>query len=214
MKTLQLRIHRVNCIDETGDWFEWGSDEMHLGANTIDETGDTETVALFKVGDFDDGDTKDYSPPKVFTSFDVREGTVWPKSYYVNFVLSEVDLGGDTADFLNNLTEMVRDDVTKWLTAFGVGLGSSGGVVGAIIGAAAGYAVGKTIEWLKSVWGDDIFSPVTVSVELPSQNSRWDGSYVSPQYVASFSGHDGRYQIVYDWRLTDPSTSPPVITTH
>jgi hypothetical protein len=193
MKTLQLRLHRVDCLDETGSILEWGSDEIYLGANTIDESGDTETIAIFKVGNFDDGDAKVYSPPRVFATFDVREGDAWPKSYFVNFLLSEVDWG-DTAEFLNSLTDKLKE----WVTNYAQGKGPLTGTI-------VGYALGKIVDWLKGWWGDDIFNPVTVTVELPSANSRWDGSTISPRYVESFSGHDGRYQVVYDWRLTDPS---------
>ena len=105
--TLALRIHSVKCLDETGE--EWrggelGSDDIYLAGTIVDESGDTDKVPPFKVGDFDDGDIKRYAPPRVFTTFDLREGTDWPKSYFVTLVLTEKDQGG-LADYLNRLIE-------------------------------------------------------------------------------------------------------------
>ena len=198
---LELRIHKVKCIDETGGWPEWGEDEIYLGGTTVDESGDTKKVAQFKVSDFDDGDVKNYSPPKQFTWFSLLEGTEWPKSYFVTLVLAEVDMGG-LADFLNKLLDKVKAEVISALAAaIGGAIGASGGPIGAAIGAVVGWVVGQVFEWLKSWWSDDIFKPFTVSVSIPSLNARWAGKTDSPEYWVKWWGHDGTYQLWYDWRL-------------
>lgn len=43
-KLIQLRIHKVKCLDETGDW---GDDEIALGGLMIDDLGKTINVAEF-----------------------------------------------------------------------------------------------------------------------------------------------------------------------
>ncbi|HVF13870.1 MAG TPA: hypothetical protein VM942_04675, partial [Acidimicrobiales bacterium] len=95
LNRLELRIHRVKCVTETN---EWGDDEIDLGGTIVDETGDTEKIANFRVSSsFDDGEVKTYAPPRTFATFDLTEGTLFPKSYYVTLVLAEVDFGGISA---------------------------------------------------------------------------------------------------------------------
>lgn len=78
----------------------------------------------------------------------------------------------------------------------------SGGLVGAIIGWAVGFCVGKAVDWLKGLWGDDIFKPVAASVNITSLNAQWPGGRTdSPEEIATFSGHDGKYEVIYDWRM-------------
>lgn len=96
---LEFRLHKVKCLDETGGFFgeHAGNDEMDLGGSAIDETGDTHNIPKFRVGsNFDDGEQVTFSPPRRFTTFDLTEGTVFPKSYFVTMVLAEVDQGGLT----------------------------------------------------------------------------------------------------------------------
>jgi len=201
---LELRLHKVRCVDETGGWFgeKVGNDEIDLGGTAVDETGDTHTITKFRVGsNFDDGEQVVYAPPRQFTLFDLSEGTAYPKSYFVTLVLAEADMGG-LSDFLNNLLAKVREKVTAALIAAFGGLGSSGGPVGAIIGAGVGYVVGKVFDWLARVWSDDIFKPVTASVNIASLNAQWPGGRTdSPEVIATFSGHDGKYEVTYDWRM-------------
>lgn len=202
---LECRIHKVVCVDETNSFWEpeWiGSDEILLGGSSIDATGVTKKIEAFDVGSFDDGSVKEYPARKTFTIFNLLAGTEWPKSYFVIFALAEEDMGG-FSNFLNALVDSVRDEVVTALsTAIGSAIGASGGPIGAIIGAAVGFAVGKIIEWLKSWWSDEVFDPVTVALQIPSLEYRWnEGSPVSPEEVIEFRGHNGHYQLTYDWRL-------------
>jgi len=202
---LEFRIHKVKCVDETGKgrFGELGEDEISLGGTTVDESGDTKKVSEFKVGDFDDGDVKNFSPPRRFTLFSLREGTAFPKSYFVTLVLAEKDLSGGLADFLGRLLEKVKERVIAALAALiGATVGASGGPIGAAIGAVVGFVVGKVFEFLKSVFADDIFPPKTISVSVPSLTHRFTGGKTdSPEAIARFVGHNGTYDITYDWRL-------------
>ena len=202
---LEFRLHKVKCLDETGGRIgeHFGNDEIDLGGDAVDETGDTHLIPKFRVGsNFDDGEQVAFSPLRSFTTFDLTEGTAYPKAYFVTLVLAEADMGGLT-EFLNNLVQKVREKVIAALTAaLGGAIGSSGGPVGAIIGAAVGYIVGKVFDWLKTVWEDDIFKPVNTRVDIASVNHRWpNGRADSPEAIATFEGHGGKYEVTYDWRM-------------
>lgn len=205
LPNLEFRLHKVRCLDETGGFFgeRAGNDEMDLGGNAVDETGDTHIINKFRVGsNFDDGEQVVFSPPRQFTRFDLREGNAFPKSYFVTMVLSEADQGG-LSDFLNKLLTKVKEKVTAALiAAFGTAFGVSGGPAGAVIGIAVGFVVGKVFDLIKRIWEDDIFPPITAQISIPSLNARFQGGRTdSPEAIATFSGHDGKYQVTYDWRV-------------
>ncbi len=183
---------------------EAGEDEIYLGGTTVDESGDAEKVDPFLVrDDFEDGKEQTYLPPKQFTSFDLTEGTDFPKSYFVTLVLAEVDNGG-LPEVLHNLLMWVKEKVTTALTAAIVGgvIGASGGPVGAAIGAAVGAAVGLIVEFIKDIWEDDAFKPATLRVDIPSLSA---GDMTdTPESLITYRGHGGEYQVTYDWRIFGP----------
>jgi hypothetical protein len=199
---LECRIHEVYCIDETNP--EWcGSDDIRLGGSTVDANRVCRKIDHFKVGSFDDGDKKTYKYQGLkFSSFDLLAGTDWPKSYNVIFVLAEEDMGG-LGDFINDLVDAVKDEViTAMGSAVGAAVGLVGGPIGAAIGAVIGFVLGKIINIIKSWWSDEIFDPVSISLEIPSMEHRWEeGSPVSPKYAIYFKGHGGEYRLTYNWRL-------------
>ncbi len=203
MPNLEFRLQKVKCLDETGS-FSFGSDEIDLAGIAVDETGDTNNILKFRVGsDFDSGEQVVFSPPKRFTLFNLKEGTAFPKSYFVTMVLAEADFGGGLSEFLNKLLAKVKEKVIATLTAAIRGaIGASGGPIGAIIGAAVGFIVGKIFDFRKNIWEDDIFQPVTARIDIPSLNARFtDGKTDSPDAIATFTGHNGKYQVTYDWRV-------------
>jgi hypothetical protein len=200
---LELRLHKVHCVDETGTWPEIGADEIWLGGTEVDEDGATRKIAPFKVRNFgDDGDTKTYVPPQRMTWFNLQEGKVFPKSYFMTFVLAEVDMGG-LPEFIDKLWNVVKGKVIAAVAAAIGGLiGSTGGPLGTVIGIAVGWAVGKAYEWFKTVWEDDVFPPVVARIDVPTLTHRFTGgSTNSTDKVAVFSGHNGKYELTYDWRM-------------
>jgi hypothetical protein len=201
-KHLNFNLVRVRCIDETNGLFgsEAGDDEIELGGTCVDETGDTTKIAPFKVGDFSDGDVKTYSPPKRLQTFNVGEGTEYPKSYFVNLVLNEADQG-NFSETMEKVFKKVQDEVSARLAAaLGGAVGSSGGPVGVIIGMAVGYAVGKVFNLILRAWEDDPFKPVTIQVVIPSADAKLPAR---SDFVA-FTG-PGEYHLRYSWTLTDLS---------
>jgi hypothetical protein len=202
---LELRIHRVKCVDETGGALErFGDDEIDLGGSGVDETGDVHSIAKFRVGSsFDDNEAVDFTPPRSFTTFDLTEGTAFPKSYFVTLVLSEADPGGGLPTFINRLVQKVRDKVKAAILKAVEDLGDAiGGRLGEIIGKAVASVLNKVFALLGRIWSDDIFPPVTATVSIPSLTSRWAGGKTdSPEAVATFKGHGGHYRVAYDWRM-------------
>jgi hypothetical protein len=202
---LEFRIHRVKCVDETGSvpFGNIGNDEIDLGGSGLDETGDVHAIPRFRVGsNFDSGEHVDFSPPRSFTTFDLREGTAFPKSYFVTLVLAEVD-GGGLSSFLDKLVQKVKEKVrAALLKALGGVLGASGGPVGIALGIVAGDVLNRVFDFIGRLWGDDIFPPVTASVSIASLTARWPGGKTdSPESVATFKGHGGHYRVAYDWRM-------------
>jgi hypothetical protein len=196
----------VICADETGaeDFFgagELGKDEIYLGATTIDAGGNTKEVPAFKVGNFNDNDVKDFTPPKQIASFALSSGKGWPKTFFVNYVLAEKDMGG-LPDYINDLTDLIRHQAAKALGSLAGGGGITSAALGAAIGYIVGYVLDKAIEWLKSWWNDDIFKPISTFVTLPSAGSKFpNGEMVSREEGDTVGGHNGTYRLRYSWRL-------------
>jgi hypothetical protein len=203
LDTLELRVHKVRCVDETGSGIgEWGKDEIALGGSIIDATGTTTKIPQFNVASFDDGDVKTYSPPKRFGKFDLTKGEEWPKSYFATVVLAEKDMGG-LADYVDKLVKLLRQHLAKVLgAAVGVAVAAyTSPEIGALVGLAVVYVVNKLLDWLRVWYSDDIFKPVTLRTTLTSMADRWAGATDSPNYKTTFSGHNGKYELTYDWRL-------------
>lgn len=197
LTNLEFRLHKVKCLDETGR-FSFGSDEIDMGGNAVDETGDTHNIPKFRVGsDFDSGEQVVFSPPRQFTRFNLTEGTTFPKTYFVTMILAEIDHGG-LSKFQLDLLAKVKEKVIAALKA----AGPTGGPLGPIIGIAIAFVVGKIFKLLIDIWQDDIFQPITVKVDIPSLNARFPGGKTdSLNAVANFNGHNGKYQVTYDWRV-------------
>ncbi|MEV6305755.1 hypothetical protein AB0M02_40500 [Actinoplanes sp. NPDC051861] len=193
-RELALRIHRVTCKDETS---EIGKDEIYLGGTSVDENADTKTVKAFKVDSFSTGKKKVYTPPRQFTFFNVREGGAkFPKTYTVVLVMIEHDMG-DLAGFLNKLADAVRDRLRQELVKLG-----TKGPIEALIALGLSIVMDKVFGWLKSLWGDEVFNPRTLSVKLPTATHRFPGNSLdSPEGTLRYKGHGGEYEVVYDWQL-------------
>jgi hypothetical protein len=197
---LEFRIHKVKCADETDGLLgtEFGEDDIRLGGTAVDESGDTHKIPAFKVGDFDDGDVKTYSPAKRFTSFNLHEGTTFPKSYCVTLVLAEKDWGGVGA-FIDKLYEKVKAKVIEYITK------ALEGTVGSTIpglGIIVAWVLRRLVDWIKEWFEDDIFKPVTLVCKVGSLNGTFAGGAISSaDRITTFRGHGGKYEVTYDWRL-------------
>lgn len=199
---LRFYLSRVQCLDETGGWFEerfGGKDEIHCGAVAVDENGNTSSGGLFSVGSFDDGDVRTFGHPgRSLQYFSLREGgDTFPKVYTMAIALVEHDFG-NLPDWFNRLLELVRQKVTEYLAALvGVAVGSTLGPLGALIGAAIGWAVGKVINLVKGWLGDEDMGTKIVTATINSYSGNWidSGGPLSNLYTRDYVAHDGHYRL-------------------
>jgi hypothetical protein len=202
---LEFRIHKVKCVDETDGFLgsESGDDEIYLGGNATDTTGVTKQLTTFMVrDDFDDGEYKIYTPPKVLVDFDLSRGVGWPRSYFVMLVLVEKDNGG-ISDFMNDMLDTVKRRVASAIAQeIGVAVAAlAGPIIGAVIIAVSYLIVGAIVDLIIEAWQDDVFRPFAQDIVVPSYNLRWAGNTESPQGFARFRGHGGAYNVRYSWRI-------------
>lgn len=212
-KGLEFRVHQVKCVDETNP--EWpGDDEIAMGAVAVADNGTTSKINEFMVrDDYDDGETKIYNPPRLLKSFSLTNVT-YPADFLMVLALAEKDNGG-MSDFLADLWEAIKDDVTAIIAAvsaaagaaIGAGVGGSvgtaiGGPIGTIIGVVAGAIIGAIVGWIISALKDDIFTPQAAAVHLPNARSTFaGGALTSPQFTVNFRDHGGHYRVYYSWKI-------------
>lgn len=208
---LKLYAKKVKCNDETDP--EWlGQDEISLGGVAVDDKGVVTEINAFNVGNFDDGTTKNYSPSKLLKNFSVS-GAEYPKTFAGFLSLAEKDSGG-FSNFLDELYDAIKAEVTVILTALGAAAGAAigaaiggtvgtvvGGPIGTIIGVVAGLILGALISWLVSLLEDDIFEPQVTTVTLPSADSDFNGSLTSPTMNFVYRDFGGKYTLSYYWEI-------------
>jgi hypothetical protein len=201
MNNITLRIHKVKCVDETGGRFQerFGNDEISLGGFGVDANLTPTKVAPFDVyAHFDDGETKNYSPPLRFVTLDLTGQSEWPKSCGVGFLLFERDNGGR-----DGATDKVFAEVSKKLEEEKATRGMR---FAAIPWAVIATKVWEYIEpWVKQklrkAIDDDMFPLRIVEVTIPSPDFSWDGSNTSSISTVDFRDHSGIYELTYDWEL-------------
>lgn len=211
---LRFRLHKVKCVDETNP--EWpGDDEIAAGGVAVNWDEASSKINEFRVGNsFDDGEVKNYSPPRILKNFSL-DGATYPADFLVMMALAEKDSGG-MSSFIDELWKAIKDEVQLILTAVGAAAGLAagayiggtvgtaiGGPLGAIIGVAAGAILGALIGWLISALKDDIFEPQSAALRLPTRDSTFaGGSLVSPVMSLNFEDHGGYYRAYYSWEIT------------
>jgi hypothetical protein len=207
---LQLRIHKVECLDETDpDW--WGSDAIDMGGVATSLNNQVSTlINQFPVShQFEAGVKVVYNPPKPFFTFDLQKMPGWPKHCLVTMALAEIDCGG-FADLLQTAVKMIGDHViyvvseyVKKMTSAALSsvVGALAGPIGAGIAAIVSWIAGEFFDWLGSLFKDDLFPVWTAVFSLPSVWHRWSGYADSPEYGFWTQDHGGKYQVWFDWAL-------------
>lgn len=211
-RKLVLRLHNVTCVDET-DWgwgpfkTEGGTDEIDLGGSSIDAVGDVNTIPRFRVHNFkEDGVVKTFTPLKPLVTFDLNEGTSWPKTYTAVVILSEVDMG-NFPEFLNQLTVRLRAKVAEYIENASSGQGGlKGAALALVIKEAVTRALNKILDYLRRFWGDDVFPEQLVTIRIPSASTKFpriggEAMTHSSDRTLEFHGHGGFYTLRYDWQL-------------
>lgn len=230
-KKIELRIHRVSCIDETGGKYreKIGNDEIYLGGFTVNDKGETINIPPFSVyPHFDDGDVKLYNPPKVFQTYQLPAASTWPKegiSVAAGFVLIERDAGNDMSTVITKITELVKKTVAEKIEeekrkrkeeeekrknqSLNVNMPLFIGLLALkpiLIAVLTNYGP-EILDFIKRnlIRGlrDEVFQPQVVSVEIPKPDFTWAGSKDSAENTVHFTGYSGHYTLTYDWQLID-----------
>jgi Glycine zipper len=230
----EVRLIKLACIETTSGA---GEDEISLAGTTVSGNGTTRKIDPFMVSDsFDSGQTHEFglvvdfhanppiqhNGPTIFTRFPYKaDNTVtangkkykvgWPRSYWVTFLLCEVDNGGFPA-FVDDIYHQVKAKViTAVATAVGAAVGGVvgtsipglGTAIGAAVGALVGWIIGEFWGWLKGLWEDDEFSPITIGATRKSPFSRYknESSFDSPNKVVWWKELGGEYRLKFDWKV-------------
>ncbi|HMU38165.1 MAG TPA: hypothetical protein PKE31_04060 [Pseudomonadota bacterium] len=197
---LMFRLHQVRCVDETNpEW--WGSDEIAIGGVAISPNGTSAQISEYSVGGgFDDGDTKNYSPPRVLHTFPLS-GLSYPAVFSVAVALAEKDSGG-FGSFLSSLWNEVKKKVSQIIAAAVTAITGISGPIATIISNVVTTVLGWLVDWLIGLFGDDVFPVRTVSIRLESRTAHFGGSDASATYTLSTAAYGGSYRVSYSWSLS------------
>lgn len=204
---LNLRIHSVKCVDETGGYWaeKVGNDEIDLGGFTIDNENNTVKIKSTSVGyNFDDGEINRFNPPRVFASFDLGPSFSTTKKFAAGFVLSERDGGnvsGTLEKIVNKLKEYLEQKKTAMVEARAANNKAASVAVAWLWPYVKAYVISYVLSNYKGWVGDDVFPLQEVSTSLYGSNHSWNGSATSPIEIVEFRAHDGVYQVHYSWEL-------------
>lgn len=196
-RRLDLDLMSVRCIDETNGPFgsEAGQDEIDMSGLTIDATAATGKITPFRVGDFDDGTVKTYSPAKRLVTYS-GGGTTYPRHFFTTLLLFEHDRG-DLNETMTKILQRFADEVAaKVAAAVGTELGPA---AGALIGWLTGWLAGRLVGLIVSWWEDDPFKPVTLEIVVPSG----DAAMPAMAPLITFRG-PGEYRAQCRWTVSTP----------
>ena len=114
---VSVQLVRVKCLDETGGSTAElvGNDEIYLSGVAYDAAGATHKVDPFEIyAHFDDGEVKEYSPPRTIFTLTVPDRAPFPKVVGFTFMLNERADGKAHQELTNKLyTEMPGIDPPK-----------------------------------------------------------------------------------------------------
>lgn len=213
-QALTLKLVRVKCVDETGGRIaeHIGNDEIWLTGFAADAAGTTQKLAPFEVyADFDDGDIKEFRPPRTIFTLKVPGGGAFPKSCVATLLLAEKDSGD-----LTGLAQEAFDKFTKDTDEMKDEMGMEEGEQpppdfwDKLKEKAKELAFGYIRDKIASGFNDDVFPAQVVSLSITSDDFRWgDGTKMSPETTVEFRGHDGVYYLVYYWEIETLASPRP-----
>jgi hypothetical protein len=199
---LDLRLRKVTCFHEMEKPWEQIEidDTIAVGGVTIDALGNVGKIAEIQLGDFDwhHNAVKAFSPPKVLATFDLRQGSSWPRLYTASIVLVEKDAGGGFGAFLNAVLSKAKD----WLVGeTGKALqGKVSSEVGEVLKYLLNSIVGGIIGFFVALFNDDVFPPVTETARVGSLHGKMgNGTLVSDERVRKAELFGADYELRYDW---------------
>lgn len=201
--TLKLNLKTVKCLDETNP--EWGGkDNIAAGGVVSDDRGVETKISEFHVGNFDDGDVKNFNPVKVLKTYSLDN--VHPSTFTAFLTLAEKDSGG-FSDFIQELYDAIKDELTVILTALGAAAGAAigaaiggsvgtavAGPIGTIIGVAAGLIIGALTGWIVSLLKDDVFEPQISGITIDRS-----APFTGPTQRLTYRDFGGSYYMDVFW---------------
>ena len=199
---ISLRIHSVKCVDETNGSFveRLGNDEIALSGFGIDANANTVQVRPFDIGsNFDDGETKRFSPPRRFVTLNIPK--TFPASFSVGFLLAEKD-GGDFGTKAGKIFDKVTEEIEKRKKRAKTAPALTGAELAKIWEVAKPFVFKFIKDKIIGAANDDIFPPQDVSITVPSADFTFAGSKDSKDFPIEFRGHGGVYRMICDWQLS------------
>lgn len=195
---LVLRVHEVECLDETHT-YDWGSDEIDLAGVAVLPDGRRVKLRTLDLGKFDKGDVK--RPNRDFATIDLRKGPEFPRMFQVALILAERDFDGGLGEYLGKVLEGSKLPNTKPdLIDKGVVLSVGAATTGEPVAIAS--AVVKVGTKFAKEWGkDDIFRPRLAKMRMHRPEALPGGVQRTPRDTIEHRQFDGHYRIVYSWRL-------------
>jgi hypothetical protein len=201
-KGLKFYISKVKCVEETN---EWGDDEIYLGGNFIDETGDA-SYSWFRVSkDFDTNEVVDYGfPGKELQYFNLTEaGNIFPKIYTVALTMVEEDVG-NMSGWFKDLFEQVKAKLKAFLVGLGIAAGSllGLGAVGALVGAVFGAIFDWLLGWLVGLLENNFMGTRVLQATVNSYTGNWvSGGGPIFAWSKAYKAAGGHYHVWYAWEL-------------
>jgi hypothetical protein len=204
---LTLRVHKVKCVDETGGWLaeKAGNDEIYLGGFAVThQNGETVKINPISIyPHFDDGDVKVFNPPLQFHTINLANAEAWPRTYAVGLVLVERDRGG-MVEAVTKIADFFEVKLKERLAAPQPAAAAL--IPAALLKQAIVFVAPILFTHVKNViiraFEDEIFTPQIATLDLPDKDFTWSGRPDSAEKTVRFSGHDGTYDLTYDWLLS------------
>jgi len=209
-KNLVMQVHEVKCWDETtGKYREkFGVDTMRLTAIAIGPTGVVERNKIHKLGDFaKDGVLKQFDPPRKLATFALNNNLPLPILYQAVLVLAENDPGNGLNAQIDNFVK--QGSAAALAKAKSIGamtldavptVVASGNVTLETFAAEVAKKVltAKATVWFK----DDVFPPSLQGLRIDKKDFTWTkGKMESPRQKVVFKGLQGKYHVIYSWKL-------------
>lgn len=184
-----------------------GKDEVRLGGKTVNVLGEVKKFSTLNLGDFKQGQTKTYNPPKLITTFDLTKKQDYAKTGGAILMAFERDVGGGYEDVIDNAVDVVKDWLKKEIDkaaaqagqAIGAFIGSPafGAVLAKVLGKVLGWLLGKFGELIGKWLKDDGFVPVYLPFNVKTPAIWADGATHGPPHTLWVKGNNGRWE----WRV-------------
>lgn len=158
---------------------------------------------------FDDGDVKEFSPPRTLLTLDVPSAGAFPKVGRAGLILAEID----DSEALTALAQKTFEKLTEQMEGTKQEMMGSGVNATAIDWREVWDVVGPIVygyvkDLIAAGLADDVFPPKEVSVDIASDDFYWgDGTKLSPEATVEFRGHEGLYYLTYYWEIQTLASS-------